>query len=212
MVSARVLLEGVWYSLEQCGFLLRDAVTLYNHQGRVTAVGLAMLAREEMGKARILLALWRNVVDKGPSLPPKPPRAAGGAGRRRRSRRSSPYARGARGLTAPSRSQPLKPDDLHRAEPDRAPAHPVLGDVPERLKPHADGRDSEHIGLERDERSDDHEDELPSRARSTTPGLPGLRRADRRRRRGGWRQVRPGAGSPPRPMRSRPATPDLGPH
>ena len=65
MVSARVLLEGAWYSLQQCGILLRDAVTLYNHEGRVTAVGLAMLAREEMGKARILLALWRDIVDKG---------------------------------------------------------------------------------------------------------------------------------------------------
>jgi AbiV family abortive infection protein len=60
MVSARVLLEGMWYCLEQCGILLRDAVTLYERGSRATAVGLAMLAREEMGKARILRDLWRE--------------------------------------------------------------------------------------------------------------------------------------------------------
>jgi AbiV family abortive infection protein len=65
MVSARVLLEGAWYSLEQCSILLRDAVTLHKNASPVTAVGLAMLAREEMGKARILLDFWRDVVNKG---------------------------------------------------------------------------------------------------------------------------------------------------
>jgi hypothetical protein len=50
MVSERVLLEGAWFALEQSGILLRDAVTLYERASPVTAVGLAMLAREEMAK------------------------------------------------------------------------------------------------------------------------------------------------------------------
>src|SRR6266566_893285 len=57
-VSERVLLEGMWFSLEQCGRLLRDAVNLFEGGSDPTAVGLAMLAREEMGKARILRDLW----------------------------------------------------------------------------------------------------------------------------------------------------------
>jgi AbiV family abortive infection protein len=65
MVSERVLLEGAWFGLEQCGILLRDAVTLHRCASRASAVGLAMLAREEMGKARILLDFWRDAVNKG---------------------------------------------------------------------------------------------------------------------------------------------------
>lgn len=60
MVSQRLLLEGAWYSYEQCGILLRDAVALHDSVKSMTAVGLAMLAREELGKARILLDLWRE--------------------------------------------------------------------------------------------------------------------------------------------------------
>jgi len=53
----------MWFSLEQCGLLLRDAVNLYEGGSDATAVGLAMLAREEMGKARILRDLWRDLVN-----------------------------------------------------------------------------------------------------------------------------------------------------
>lgn len=42
---------------------MRDAVILYEDGGHANAVGLAMLVREEMGKGRMLLALWREVVD-----------------------------------------------------------------------------------------------------------------------------------------------------
>ncbi len=65
MITARVLLEGSWYCLEQCGILLRDAVILHDRGSLSTAIGLAMLAREEMGKARILLGLWRDAENQG---------------------------------------------------------------------------------------------------------------------------------------------------
>jgi AbiV family abortive infection protein len=64
-VSDRVLFQGAWYSFEQCGVLLRDAVLLYENGSHATTVGLAMLARGEMGKGRMLLDLWRGVVNKG---------------------------------------------------------------------------------------------------------------------------------------------------
>src|SRR5713101_1274908 len=60
-VSERYLLEGAWYALEQCGRLLHDAITLYEAGRYATASGIAMLAREELGRARILLALAEEV-------------------------------------------------------------------------------------------------------------------------------------------------------
>jgi len=51
------LLEGAWYALEQCGLLLGDAALLFENARYGTATCLALLAREELGKARILLAL-----------------------------------------------------------------------------------------------------------------------------------------------------------
>ena len=65
-VSADVLLKGAWYSIEQCGCLLRDAVTLYSKQRYASAVALALLAREELGRYRILLELWRKAVNGKP--------------------------------------------------------------------------------------------------------------------------------------------------
>jgi len=55
-----VLLEGVWFSLAQCGSLLSGAVTLYKAGNEPAAVGLAMLGREELGKYRLLLEQWRE--------------------------------------------------------------------------------------------------------------------------------------------------------
>ncbi len=60
-VSERYLLEAAWYALEQCGRLLHDAITLYETGRYATASGIAMLAREELGRARILLALAEEV-------------------------------------------------------------------------------------------------------------------------------------------------------
>ena len=65
-VAADVLLKGAWYSIEQCGCLLRDAVTLYSKQRYAGAVALALLAREELGRYRILLELWRKAVNGKP--------------------------------------------------------------------------------------------------------------------------------------------------
>ncbi len=54
-VTTRYLVQGAWYALEQAGLLLRDAVLLYQQKRFPGAVGLALLSREELGKARILL-------------------------------------------------------------------------------------------------------------------------------------------------------------
>lgn len=59
------LLKGTWYSLEQCGRLLKAAAILYKEKDYSTAVGVAMLAREELGKHRILRDEWRKSVDTG---------------------------------------------------------------------------------------------------------------------------------------------------
>lgn len=59
-VSARFLFQGAWYSSEQAGRLLHNAVTLYDLREFSTAVGIALLAREELGKARILIDLWKQ--------------------------------------------------------------------------------------------------------------------------------------------------------
>jgi len=64
-LSAADLLKGVWYAFERCGQLLADAMTLYERHAWATSVGLAMLAREEFGKARIWLRLWEDVAIHG---------------------------------------------------------------------------------------------------------------------------------------------------
>jgi len=62
-----VLLKGAWYSLEQCGRLLQAAAALYKAKDHSTAVGIAMLAREELGKHRILLNEWSKSIQSGTS-------------------------------------------------------------------------------------------------------------------------------------------------
>ena len=59
-VRPEVFLRGAWYALEQSGFLLTNSVSLYSTKGYASAVLLALLAREELGKCRILLDLWRK--------------------------------------------------------------------------------------------------------------------------------------------------------
>src|SRR5436190_17444444 len=65
VVAAPVLLRGAWYSLEQCGHLLSDAVTLYRGKSYSSAVALAMIGREELGKHRMLLEEWRKAEGTG---------------------------------------------------------------------------------------------------------------------------------------------------
>ncbi len=67
-VASSDLLKGSWYSLEQCGRLLKSAAILYREKDYSTAVGVAMFAREELGKHRILREQWKKSVDTG-----KPP-------------------------------------------------------------------------------------------------------------------------------------------
>jgi AbiV family abortive infection protein len=64
-VSPRVVLEGAWYAFEQAGFLLGSAVTLFDAGQYATAVGLALLAHEELGKHRILVDPWWETQTKG---------------------------------------------------------------------------------------------------------------------------------------------------
>jgi AbiV family abortive infection protein len=59
-VTASVLLKGAWYSLEQCGRLLSDAMVLYRGKSYSSALALAMIAREELGKHRLLLEAWKE--------------------------------------------------------------------------------------------------------------------------------------------------------
>ncbi len=66
-VAASDLLKGACYSLEQCGRLLKSACVLYREKDYSTAVGIAMLAREELGKHRILRDEWKNALQTGKS-------------------------------------------------------------------------------------------------------------------------------------------------
>jgi AbiV family abortive infection protein len=66
-VTPEYLLEGAAYALEQCGLLLRDANSLYSCGSYASAVAVALFAREELGRWRILLDLRKQVLD-GSSL------------------------------------------------------------------------------------------------------------------------------------------------
>lgn len=59
-VAADVLLKGAVYALEQCGILLRDAAELYRAKAYPSAVALAMIGREELGKHRMLMEEWKK--------------------------------------------------------------------------------------------------------------------------------------------------------
>ena len=61
MTDAQTLnfvMRGSWFALEQGGRLIRDAEILYKAGSHSSAVALALLSREEVSKARTLLALW----------------------------------------------------------------------------------------------------------------------------------------------------------
>jgi AbiV family abortive infection protein len=61
-VTPRYLLEGAAYALEQCGLLLQDANVLYRNGSYSSAVAIALFAREELGRYRILLDLRKEVL------------------------------------------------------------------------------------------------------------------------------------------------------
>jgi AbiV family abortive infection protein len=64
-ISSRYILKGAWYAIEQAGHLLNDAAILYRRGRLSTAAGLALLAREELGKGVLLLGAWKNVAIDG---------------------------------------------------------------------------------------------------------------------------------------------------
>ena len=64
-VTPQYLLEGAAYALEQCGLLLRDANSLYSCGSYASAVAVALFAREELGRWRILLELRTQVLSGG---------------------------------------------------------------------------------------------------------------------------------------------------
>jgi AbiV family abortive infection protein len=65
-VTPEYLLKGSLLALEQCGLQLRDAVRLYEAGSNANAVVLANFAREELGRHRILLDLWRRCFGGSP--------------------------------------------------------------------------------------------------------------------------------------------------
>ncbi len=70
-LTAEDLLHGAFYAAEQGGLLLRDAIHMW-WQGRYsTAVALAVFAREEIGRHRILLEQRDKTKDAGPHLTAK---------------------------------------------------------------------------------------------------------------------------------------------
>jgi hypothetical protein len=62
MVTPDFVMQGAHYALEQCGRLLHDAIRLYQAESYATAKVLAAFAREELGKARELRAIRREVL------------------------------------------------------------------------------------------------------------------------------------------------------
>ena len=66
--TPQFLLEGLYYALVQCGKLLNSAVIIYKAGDHATAVGLALLAREELGRSRYLRDQRKEVVN-GKTVP-----------------------------------------------------------------------------------------------------------------------------------------------
>jgi len=59
-VSDDVLLKGAWYAIQQAGHLFEHAVILFDAGVHSSAVALALLGREELGRYAILRDLWRK--------------------------------------------------------------------------------------------------------------------------------------------------------
>jgi len=64
-VSARFLLEGAAYALEQAGLLLHDAYLLYKNERYGSAIVLALFSREEIGRYRLIRDLRRTMIETG---------------------------------------------------------------------------------------------------------------------------------------------------
>lgn len=58
-VGDDVLLRGAWYAIQQAGYLFEHAVMLFDTGVYSSAMALALLGREELGRYAILCDLWR---------------------------------------------------------------------------------------------------------------------------------------------------------
>jgi AbiV family abortive infection protein len=63
-ITEQLFLEGSWLALEQAGSLLRDAIRLHEAGSYATAVRLALLGREELGRSLILRDCSAQVHDE----------------------------------------------------------------------------------------------------------------------------------------------------
>ncbi len=61
-LTADCLLQGAYYALEQAGYLLQDARVLYGRGRYASSFALAVLGREEIGRARIYQRKRRAVL------------------------------------------------------------------------------------------------------------------------------------------------------
>ena len=68
-MTAQFFLEGVIFSLEQCGVHLRDAVTLFEKGGYSNAIVLATYAIEEIGRSESCRDLRKKVL-RGETVSP----------------------------------------------------------------------------------------------------------------------------------------------
>lgn len=61
-VAPSSLLMGSLFALQQCGLLLEDASILFEAGRHASAIGMALLAREELGRHALLVDLWRKAM------------------------------------------------------------------------------------------------------------------------------------------------------
>src|SRR5439155_17246184 len=67
-LSAQDLLEGAMYAMEWGGHLLRDAVAMFSSGSYATSMVLGVFAREEIGRAAILLGMRKDALDSGSTV------------------------------------------------------------------------------------------------------------------------------------------------
>src|SRR5258708_4791524 len=66
MLSARNIIEGSFYAMEQAGLLINDAAALYAQRKWPSSLVLAVFSLEELGKAEILLQRGIEAAATGP--------------------------------------------------------------------------------------------------------------------------------------------------
>ena len=62
------LMHGAMYAMEQGGHLLRDAVAMYTSSRYASSMVLGVFAREEIGRATILLEMRKNAIATGSAV------------------------------------------------------------------------------------------------------------------------------------------------